>query len=131
MDPAEQIAATRAVREHSEDMLAVYHRHPDTPVHDVEEIGNPDTLLSIIALEINSALEMRAKRSEDNQTRKASLSATDRGSVRHVPVQSRNSSRSGVDMPGLWVVCCYKGHSHGQTIGGHYDNSNTIRASSV
>lgn len=77
MEPAEQVAAIKSMRERGETMLAVYHSHPDTPpepsVHDIEGLGYPDALLFIISLDIKGVLEMRAWRCDGERTHEVPL----------------------------------------------------------
>ena len=63
LDPAEQIAAMRIMREHDEELAAIYHSHPDAPplpsLDDVEQHEYPDVLYLIISLGTKGVLEMR------------------------------------------------------------------------
>jgi [CysO sulfur-carrier protein]-S-L-cysteine hydrolase len=63
LDPREQIAAMRSMREHGESLAAIYHSHPDSPplpsLADVERHEYPDTLYLIISLGTRGVLEMR------------------------------------------------------------------------
>jgi proteasome lid subunit RPN8/RPN11 len=63
LDPGEQIAAMRIMREHGEDLAAIYHSHPDAPplpsLDDVKQHEYPDALYLIISLGTKGVLEMR------------------------------------------------------------------------
>lgn len=54
MDPAEQIAAMRTMRDRQESLFAIYHSHPLGPAQpsalDMAEAAYPDVLYLIIAL---------------------------------------------------------------------------------
>lgn len=77
MDAAEQIAATKAMRERGEQMLAVYHSHPDRPpapsADDIAGLGYPEALLLIISLNTKGVLEMQAWRHDHGRTREVAL----------------------------------------------------------
>lgn len=81
MDPSEQVAAIKTMRERGETMLAIYHSHPHTPpepsAEDIRGIGYPDAVLLIISLNIKGVLEMRAWRLQDDHSREIPLQATD------------------------------------------------------
>jgi len=66
MEPAGQINALRQMREHGEDLFAIYHSHPTSPALpsaiDVAEAGYPDALFLIISLNTKGVLEMRGFR---------------------------------------------------------------------
>jgi [CysO sulfur-carrier protein]-S-L-cysteine hydrolase len=63
MDPEEQIRALRTMREHHEELFAIYHSHPSAPAApsaaDLEQAGYPDALQIIISLNTKGVLEMR------------------------------------------------------------------------
>lgn len=66
IDPKQQLAATRLMRERGEELLAVYHSHPSSPpepsARDLAELGYPDAVLLIISLNIKGVIEMRGWR---------------------------------------------------------------------
>jgi proteasome lid subunit RPN8/RPN11 len=66
MDPKEQIAAMKHMRDHGEQLLAIVHSHPETPpvpsAIDIAEIGYPDVYTIIVSLQTKCAPEMRAYR---------------------------------------------------------------------
>jgi len=63
LDPKAQIDAMRAMREHGEELAAIYHSHPDSPPlpspTDVEQHEYPAVLYLIISLATKGVLEMR------------------------------------------------------------------------
>ncbi len=54
MDPAEQFAAIRAIREQGREVAAVYHTHPETParpsLEDIRLAHDPNTVYVIVSL---------------------------------------------------------------------------------
>jgi proteasome lid subunit RPN8/RPN11 len=70
MDPAQQIAAMRAMRECGEELFAIYHSHPDSPPlpspADLAQANYPEALYLIISLQTRGVLEMRGFRLKDN-----------------------------------------------------------------
>ncbi|MCI0654719.1 MAG: M67 family metallopeptidase [Methylococcaceae bacterium] len=66
LDPEEQIAAMRRMRENHEDLFAIYHSHPSAPAEpsatDLEQANYPDALQIIISLNTKGVLEMRGFR---------------------------------------------------------------------
>lgn len=66
MDPHQQIAAQRAMREHGEELWAIYHSHPESPAvpsaEDLKHLSYPDALYLIISLNTKGVLEMRGFR---------------------------------------------------------------------
>jgi proteasome lid subunit RPN8/RPN11 len=66
MDPKEQIAAMKHMRDHGEQLLAIVHSHPETPpvpsAIDIAEIGYPDVYTIIVSLQTKGTPEMRAYR---------------------------------------------------------------------
>jgi proteasome lid subunit RPN8/RPN11 len=71
MDPQQQIAALRSMRERGEELYAIYHSHPHSPaapsVIDVKEAGYPDACYLIISLDTKGVLEMRGFRINADQ----------------------------------------------------------------
>ena len=69
MDPAQQIAAMRAMRERGEALFAIYHSHPASPPFpsraDVQQANYPEALYLIISLQTQGVLEMRGFRLSD------------------------------------------------------------------
>jgi proteasome lid subunit RPN8/RPN11 len=63
MDPAQQIAAMRSMREHGEELYAIYHSHPSGPAApsttDLEQANYPAALYLIISLQTRGVLEMQ------------------------------------------------------------------------
>lgn len=66
MDPAQQIAALRLMRERGEALFAIYHSHPHTPpvpsVLDIELAAYPDALYILASLQTRGVLELRGYR---------------------------------------------------------------------
>jgi len=66
MEPKQQIAAMKHMREHGEDLLAIVHSHPESPpvpsATDMQEAGYPDSYYIIVSLNTKGVLEMRGYR---------------------------------------------------------------------
>lgn len=66
MDPAQQIAALRLMRERGEELFAIYHSHPHTPAVpsrlDIEQAAYPDALYILASLQTRGVLELRGYR---------------------------------------------------------------------
>jgi proteasome lid subunit RPN8/RPN11 len=66
LDPQQQIAAMRTMRERGEVLFAVFHSHPAAPAEpstlDLQQVGYPDALHLIISLGTRGVLELRAFR---------------------------------------------------------------------
>ncbi len=81
LDAAEQIAAMAAMREHGEELFAIYHSHPSAPANpsatDLEQAAYPEVLYLIISLNTKGILEMRGFRIEDNNAREIPLSLSE------------------------------------------------------
>ncbi|MFQ5486828.1 MAG: Mov34/MPN/PAD-1 family protein [Gammaproteobacteria bacterium] len=77
MDPREQIAALRRMREAGEDLFAIYHSHPTAPAHpsasDLAEAGYPEALYLIVSLDTQGVLEMRGYRIQEGQVTEVAL----------------------------------------------------------
>lgn len=77
LDPREQIAAMRIMREHGEELAAIYHSHPDTPplpsLADIERHEYPDVLYLIISLGTQGVLEMRGFRIHGREIAEAAI----------------------------------------------------------
>ncbi len=63
MEPKQQIAAMKHMREHGEDLLAIVHSHPLSPplpsATDMQEAGYADAYYIIVSLNTKGVLEMR------------------------------------------------------------------------
>jgi len=63
MDPRQQIAAMRSMREQGEELAAIYHSHPGGPAYpsntDLEQANYPDALYLIISLQTQGVLQMQ------------------------------------------------------------------------
>lgn len=66
MDPQQQIAAMRRMREAGEELFAIYHSHPHAPatpsVLDLGQAAYPETLYLIVSLDTKGVLEMQGYR---------------------------------------------------------------------
>jgi proteasome lid subunit RPN8/RPN11 len=81
LDPAQQIAALRRMREQGETLFAIYHSHPSTPatpsVADMQQASYPDALYLIISLHTTGTLQMRGYRLLDHQFHAINVSVAD------------------------------------------------------
>jgi len=63
MQPAEQIAAMKLMRERKESLFAIYHSHPHAPAEpsllDIQQANYSDIIYLIISLNIKGVLEMK------------------------------------------------------------------------
>jgi proteasome lid subunit RPN8/RPN11 len=66
MDPGEQIAAMKHMRDHGENLLAIVHSHPASPpvpsTSDIAAIGYPDAYYIIVSLLRKDTPQVRAYR---------------------------------------------------------------------
>lgn len=71
LEPSQQIAAMKQMRENGQTLFAIYHSHPTTPATpsatDIEQASYPDALHLIISLNTKGVLEMRAFKIAGNQ----------------------------------------------------------------
>ena len=78
MDPTEQIAALRDMRERGETLFAIYHSHPHSPPQpsatDLAEANYPEALYLIISLQTRGVLEMRGFRLREGRVQETALS---------------------------------------------------------
>ncbi|MDT8386473.1 MAG: M67 family metallopeptidase [Thiogranum sp.] len=81
MEPREQIAAFRQLREQGEELFAIYHSHPDGPAApsatDIREAGYPDALQLIIAPHQDGSAEIRGYYFRDGRAAPAEIDALD------------------------------------------------------
>ena len=77
LDPKQQIAAMTKMREHNEDLLAIYHSHPTSPAEpsqiDIDMASYPDALYFIISLNTKGVLELRGFKLGNNTAKEISL----------------------------------------------------------
>lgn len=77
LDPAEQIAALKTMRESGESLFGIYHSHPNAPATpsatDLELAAYPDALYVIVSLDTKGVLEMRGFYLNDGGSREVSL----------------------------------------------------------
>ncbi len=77
MDPEELIGAMRSMRQHGEELFAIYHSHPHGPARpsatDLQQAEYPDALYLIISLDTKGVLEMRGYRLEGDTPREVVL----------------------------------------------------------
>ena len=63
MEPKQQVAAMKTMRESGEELFAIYHSHPNAPAipsaRDIEQAAYPDAYYLIISLNTKGVLEMR------------------------------------------------------------------------
>jgi len=64
MEPGQQIAAMKAMRDKQETLFAIFHSHPETPAipsaTDIAQANYPQTLYLIISMGTKGVLELRA-----------------------------------------------------------------------
>jgi [CysO sulfur-carrier protein]-S-L-cysteine hydrolase len=81
MDPAQQIAALRSMRERGEQLFAIYHSHPNSPPlpsrTDLAQSNYPEALYLIISLQTQGVLEMRGFRLIDGAVIEIALEITE------------------------------------------------------
>lgn len=77
MEPAQQIAAMKTMRDNKETLFAIYHSHPHGPIEpsatDIEKASYPDALNLIIALDSKNPPEMRGFYLRNGQAELVSL----------------------------------------------------------
>jgi proteasome lid subunit RPN8/RPN11 len=81
LDPSQQIEAMRNMREHGEELGAIYHSHPDTPAlpspADIEQFEYPGVLFLIISLGTKAAPEMRGFHIHGRETGEVAIALVD------------------------------------------------------
>jgi proteasome lid subunit RPN8/RPN11 len=77
LEPKQQIAAMAAMREHKQQLFAIYHSHPSSPATpsatDIEMAAYPETLYLIISLNTKGVLELRGFRLAQNPPEEVEL----------------------------------------------------------
>jgi proteasome lid subunit RPN8/RPN11 len=80
-DPKGQIDAMRSMREHGEELGAIYHSHPDSPalpsLADIEQHEYPGVLYLIISLSMKGTPEMRGFHIHGRETREVTIALLD------------------------------------------------------
>ncbi|MCQ8106276.1 M67 family metallopeptidase [Methylomonas sp. SURF-2] len=71
LEPGQQIAAMKQMRDKGQTLFAIYHSHPAAPAEpsaaDIEQAAYPDALHLIISLNTKGVLEMRGFKINGNQ----------------------------------------------------------------
>jgi len=79
MDPAQQIAALRTMRERNETLYAIFHSHPQSPAFpsltDIAEAAYPEALYLIVSLATVGVLELRGFRLQEGIVTEVALSS--------------------------------------------------------
>ena len=77
MEPKQQIAAMKYMREHGEELMAIVHSHPTSPpvpsASDMQQSGYPEAYYLIVSLNTKGVLEMRAYRIADEEMQPVTL----------------------------------------------------------
>ncbi len=77
MEPEGLIAAMRQMRERGEELLAIYHSHPNSPpvpsLTDVQQHEYPSVLYLIISLQTQGVPEMRGYRIRDQKIQEVAI----------------------------------------------------------
>lgn len=78
MDPKGQIDAMRHIREAGEELMAIYHSHPDAPAlpsaTDIEQDDYPEVLYLIVSLTTKGVLELRGFYIRNNRVAEVPIS---------------------------------------------------------
>lgn len=78
LDPSQQIAAMKQIRDKQQSLFAIYHSHPTAPAvpsaTDIEQASYPDAVHLIISLNTKGVLELRAFRIAEQQVTELGLS---------------------------------------------------------
>lgn len=81
LDPKGQIEAMRSMREHGEELAAIYHSHPDSPpqpsLTDIEQHEYPGVLYLIISLGTKGLPEMRGFHIHGREIREVAITQLD------------------------------------------------------
>ena len=81
LDPKGQIEAMRVMRDHGEELGAIYHSHPDSPpqpsLTDIEQHEYPGVLYLIISLGTKGQPEMRGFHIHGHEAREAAITLLD------------------------------------------------------
>lgn len=78
LDPSQQIAAMKQIRDKQQSLFAIYHSHPTAPAlpsaTDIDQASYPDVVHLIISLNTKGVLELRAFRIAEQQVTELGLS---------------------------------------------------------
>ncbi len=77
MEPKQQIAAMKHMREHGEELMAIVHSHPTSPpvpsATDMQKTGYPGAYYIIVSLNTKGVLEMRGYRTAGEEMQPVDL----------------------------------------------------------
>lgn len=77
LEPTQQIAAMKNMRDKGESLFAIYHSHPDAPAvpsaTDIEQASYPEAVHLIISLNTKGVLEMRGFKIIDKTIKELAL----------------------------------------------------------
>lgn len=78
LDPSQQIAAMKQIRDQQQSLFAIYHSHPSAPAMpsatDIAQASYPKAVHLIISLNTKGVLELRAFKIAEQQVTELSLS---------------------------------------------------------
>lgn len=78
LDPRQQIAAMKQIRDQQQSLFAIYHSHPTAPAlpsaTDIDQASYPEAIHLIISLNTKGVLELRAFKIAEQQVTELGLS---------------------------------------------------------